>query len=115
MNQVKSENADKNANALVDMLGLLYAVQLGGGTNDNASDAQKEIRITFEKIMTMVKGSDQFTEEEVHNILYENDVLRKAIAFDDPYHIANLCVTWASIYAFGEVVVNKNFIVRLVS
>ena len=64
VNQVKSENADKNANTLVAMLGLLYALQLGGETNDNASDAQMEIRITFEKIMTMVKGSNQFTEED---------------------------------------------------
>ena len=34
--------------------------------------------------------------------MHENGVLRRCISFGDPYHIANLCVTWASIFAFGD-------------
>ena len=28
--------------------------------------------------------------------------MRRPIAFGDPFHVANLCVTWASIFAFGD-------------
>ena len=36
------------------------------------------------------------------NLLYVNGVKRRAINFGDPFHIANLVVTWASIGAFGD-------------
>jgi hypothetical protein len=43
VNEVKSNNSSKNADAIIAMLGLRVAVYYGGGTNDNASNAQKEI------------------------------------------------------------------------
>ena len=84
------------------MLGPTYAAHYAGGTNDNASDAQKEITSTFENIMDELRASDALSEEDLHDILHENGFQRRAIAFGDPYHIANLCVTWASIFAFGD-------------
>ncbi len=35
-------------------------------------------------------------------MLFENGVHRRPIAYGDPYHVGNLVVTWASIFAFGE-------------
>jgi hypothetical protein len=102
VNAVKSESAIKNSEAIIKMFGLYTASFYGGGTNDNAGDAQKEIRSTFLEIIEAVRDSDDFTVEEVHDILFENGVLRRSIEFGDPFHIANLCVTWASIYAFGD-------------
>ena len=40
-----------------------------------------------------MRDSDDFTVEEVHDIVFENGVLQRPIVFGDPYHIANLCVT----------------------
>ena len=84
------------------MLGLRYASAYGGGNNDNASDAQREIHKTFDYIMNALREDVELSREQLHGFIYENGVLRLAIAFGDPYHIANLCVTWASIFAFGE-------------
>jgi hypothetical protein len=74
----------------------------GGGTNDNAADVQKEIRCTFENIMSTAKSDDNFDERSINDMLYENGVERKVLGLGDPFHIANLCVTWASVYAFGD-------------
>ena len=84
------------------MFGVYTASFYGGGTNDNDGDSQKEIRCTFSEIMEVVRDVDDLTAEEVHDIIFENGVLRRPIVFGDPYHIANICVTWASIYAFGD-------------
>ena len=99
---VKSENAVKNADAIIKMFGLKTVSFYAGGTNDNAGDTQKEIKSTFADTMMAVKDADEDTINLVHDILFENGVERRPIAFGDPYHIANLCVTWASIYAFGD-------------
>ena len=87
-NNVKSSNASKNAEAIIGMLGVRHAAYYGGGTNDNAGDAQKEILTTFENIMREVRGTDELSSEELHELLYENGVLRRAIPFGDPYHIS---------------------------
>jgi len=71
---VKLDTTLKNANAIVKMLGLRHATNYGGRTNNNAIDAQKEIRVTFETIMSMIAVSEEFTNEEVHDILLENRV-----------------------------------------
>ena len=52
--------------------------------------------------MKAVRESDDMTVEIIHDIIYENGVKRRPIAFGDPFHVANLCVTWASVYAFGD-------------
>jgi hypothetical protein len=39
VNEFKSNNSSKNADAIIAMLRLRVAVYYGGGTNDNASDA----------------------------------------------------------------------------
>ena len=42
------------------------------------------------------------TVEIIHDIIYENGVKQRLIVFGDPFHVANLCVTWVSVYAFGD-------------
>ena len=83
------------------MFGVYTASFYGGGTNDNDGDSQKEIRCTFSEIMEVVRDVDYLTAKEFHDIIFKNGVLRRPIVFGDPCHIANICVTWASIYAFG--------------
>ena len=103
-----TDSALKNAKAIIDMLGLHLASFYGGGTNDNASDAQIEIRETHAHIASEVRDSGaQYTDESgtsrpISELMMENGVWRRAILFGDPFHIANLCVTWASVFAFGE-------------
>ena len=98
---VKSASAVKNADAIIDMVGLEGAASLAGATCDNAGDAQLEIKDTFGEIMRRIKSSDK-DEDWITSMLYENEVLRRHIAYGDPYHVGNLVVTWASIFAFGE-------------
>ena len=98
---VKLENATVNSKAIVNMYGSYHSSFYGCGTNENAGDAQKEIRTTFDNIMRAVQDSDLST-EQINELLFENGVLRRVIAFGDPFHVANLCVTWASIFAFGD-------------
>ena len=90
---VKSSNADVNADALIKLVGLRSAAYLGGGTADNAADAQKEQCDTFDKVMTEVGRS---SDESIRGLQYINGVDRRAINFGDPYHWANLAVTHAS-------------------
>jgi len=52
--------------------------------------------------MGAVKDSGEGSISVLHEMIYENGVERRPIAFGDPFHIANLCVTWASIFAFGD-------------
>jgi hypothetical protein len=62
------------------MLGLETAAYYGGGTNDNAPDAQLEILTMFDLIMDKVEqwGADHADDEEmqhkIHDLLYENGV-----------------------------------------
>jgi len=98
---VKSASAVKNADAIIDMVGLEGAASLAGATCDNAADAQLEIKDTFSEIMQRIKSSGN-DEDWITSMLYENEVLRRHIAYGDPYHVGNLVVTWASIFAFGE-------------
>ncbi len=53
-NKVKSDNYKKNADDIISLLGIETAVFLNGGLNDNAPDAQKEIRLTVEGIFRRV-------------------------------------------------------------
>ena len=52
--------------------------------------------------MLAVRCSPDFSEMEAKEMCFENGVERRPIAFGDPYHVANLCVTWASIYTFED-------------
>ncbi len=56
VNEMKSNNAGKNSEAIVDMIELRNAAHYGGGCNDNAADAQNEIKVTFEQIMNKVRA-----------------------------------------------------------
>ncbi|KAK1735046.1 hypothetical protein QTG54_014112 [Skeletonema marinoi] len=47
INENKSSNALKNTDAIIPMLVLHLAAHIGGGTNDNANDAHKELEVTF--------------------------------------------------------------------
>ena len=91
--------ATKNMEALVKELGTEAVSHYGGGTNDNAPDAQKEIRLMFDSMMKLLEESD---DDNIRELMYTNGVLRRVIAFGDPFHIANLAVTWASLAAFGD-------------
>ena len=83
------------------MLGSCCASYYSDGTNNNAGDAQKEIRDTFRKVTDALAFSSLLG-DEINSLLHENGVLRRCISFGGPYHITNLCVTWASIFAFGD-------------
>jgi hypothetical protein len=63
---VKSENASKNAKAIVEMLTLPFAAYYGGGANDNAANGQKEIHCTFDDIMRQNTESLDDEEELLH-------------------------------------------------
>ena len=64
----------------------------GGGTSDNAGDAQREIALSFEKVQSLIPQD--------HRLLH--GVARLPIQFGDWYHIDNLIVTHSSKAAFGE-------------
>ena len=102
VNTVKSESATKNSESIFNMFGLYAASFYSGNANNNVGDAQKEIQSTYAEIIEAVQYADGFTIDQVHVILFENGVERKPIVFGDPDHKANLYVTWASIYAFGD-------------
>ena len=104
VNMFKSSNAQKNAKYITKLFDdLEAALHYGGGCNDNAADAQKEIRVTFDNVMVAVEDCSDEVADRVSGLLSYNGVVRRPIAFGDPYHISNLCVTRASKFAFGEV------------
>jgi hypothetical protein len=70
---VKSASAVKNADAIIDMLGLEGAAFLAGAVCDNAADAQLEIMDTFDEIMQRIKSSNK-DEDWITSMLYENGV-----------------------------------------
>ena len=91
-------NSDKNIYFIEDKLGLESAAYFGGGTADNASDAQKEIRETFMKIQAKI-GADG----ELAGLQYVNGVLRRPITFGDLYHVDNLIMQHCSNTSWGDV------------
>ena len=105
VNMAKFSNTQKNADSIIKLFGdLEVALHYGGGCNNNAADAQKEIRETFENIMAALNNRPGEVADRVSHLLEYNGVRRRPIAFGDHYHISNLCVTRASKFAFGEVV-----------
>ena len=75
------------------MLGIETAAWYAGGCNDNANDAQAEIRSTFDHIMRKVEWNIDPTISERTHI---NGVKRRPTNFGDPFHWANLAVMHAS-------------------
>ncbi len=71
---VESENASKNSKAIVEILTLPITTYYGGGTNDNAANAQKEICCTFKDNMPQYSESIDHNEKWLHLTLYENGV-----------------------------------------
>ena len=98
---VKSSNAQKNADEIIDLLGLPYAAWYLGGCNDNASDAQNEIFMTHQIIMKACEDSD---DASVNKSIYTNGVRRRPIIFGDPFHWANLAVMYASKGMAGDTI-----------
>ena len=100
-NEVKSDNYKKNADYIIDMLGLEAAAFVNGGLNDNANDAQKEIGDTIVEIQ---KRADLSQDENIHKSIYVNGVRRRPIICGDPYHWGNLTVMHASKGMSGDTV-----------
>lgn len=93
VSNVKSSNAEMNAKEIVDLLGIEAAVWYGGGCNDNANDAQAEIRSTFDSIMNKVEWN---IDHRINELTHINGVKRRPTNFGDPFHWANLTVMHAS-------------------
>eukprot|EP00956_Cyclotella_meneghiniana_P037811 scaffold144929_cov46-Cyclotella_meneghiniana.AAC.1 len=93
VSNVKSSNAEVNANEIVDLLGIETAVWYAGGCNDNANDAQAEIRSTFDHIMRKVEWN---LDPNINELTHINGVKRRPTNFGDPFHWANLAVMHAS-------------------
>jgi len=97
----EGKTSDGNSNGSVEALeqNLCWETiaHMNGGTTDNASDATKEIVLTFDKCMTEVK-----TDNDLKGIANPYGFKQKAIRLGDPFHNANLVVTAASRAAFGD-------------
>ena len=98
---VKSSNAQKNADEIIQLLGLENASYYLGGCNDNASDAQNEILMTHTIIMKALEDSN---DDNLNSSIYTNGVRRRPIVFGDPFHWANLAVMYASKGMAGDTI-----------
>ena len=99
-------NSDLNYEMLLEKLPPEILAHYGGNVSDHASDALKEGRVTFEKLMNYIE-QERNSQIEQHNqnpILSKvmNNVDRRIIQLGDPFHIDNLAVNAASIAAFGD-------------
>jgi hypothetical protein len=93
--------ASKHVTLAVDRLGLGYTGYYGGGTNDNAPDAQSELHKTFAGFIALLQAHPD-PDPDISDLAMGNGVLRRGTYMGDPYHIANLAVMWASVFAFCE-------------
>jgi hypothetical protein len=80
-------SSSNNITVMKNKLGLQVLAHFGGGCNDNANDAQKEIQLTFDKSISALQESD---DEATNDLAYENGVLRLPIINGDAYHECNL-------------------------
>lgn len=87
-------------------LGVELLAYLGGGTNDNANDAQKEIKLAIELAQKEVESSD---DPEIRKLVFLNCVKTLPIILGDGYHIGNLITTGMSIRGFGDDTVKGDF------
>ena len=71
VNMLKSSNPERNADAMLNMFSLFAALHYGGGTNDNAADAQKEIHLTFAAIMAAIDNVEDDDKAEALQALFE--------------------------------------------
>ena len=99
-------NSNLNYKMLIEKLPPEILSHYGGNVSDHASDALKEGRMTFEKVMNYIeeKYNSQREQHDSSLILSKviNGVDRKIIQLGDPFHIDNLAVNAASIAAFGD-------------
>ena len=94
-------NSDLNVQVFLNMLPYNALSHFGGGTTDNASDAKKETRLTFQKIQKhLVENSD--SDQEIEDITRLYGVERWAMNMGDGFHKDNLAVHHASVVAFGD-------------
>ena len=82
-----------NTEQLIDLLVLNAAAYLLGGSTDNAPDALKEVRDTFDRVMDECHKSG---DPELITLTNTNGVQRRPIVFGDPFHYANLATMHAS-------------------
>jgi hypothetical protein len=85
-------NSDLNLKTLMNAVSVKSLTHYGGNVSDNANDAVKEGKLTFQKLMRTLPLEDQK--------LY--GVERLPIIFGDPYHNDNLCMQHASLASWGE-------------
>ena len=69
VNMIKSTNAKKNAENVIDLVGLETAVLIGGGTSDNEGSALKEQYDTANIIYDKAEASD---DENIRSLVYIN-------------------------------------------
>ena len=100
-NEVKSDAYKKNADDLIDVLGLDGANYLIGGCNDNENAAQHEIVATVEEIQHRV---DLSGDTELMKTNYINGVRRRPIKMGDAYHWGSLACMHASWGMAGDTV-----------
>ena len=74
-------NANKNVEVFKRLITPAMHAHFGGGCSDNANDAQKELKITFEAIQTFLE-----TAGEVNRATW-NGVSQRVVIFGDPCHI----------------------------
>jgi hypothetical protein len=75
------QNANKNVEVFKRFITPKMLAHFGGGCSDNANDAQKELRTTFENIQTYLETAD-----DVNRSLW-NGVNQRIVLFGEPYHI----------------------------
>jgi hypothetical protein len=78
------QNANKNVEVFKRLMTPAMLAHFGGGCSDNANDAQKELRITFETIQTCLETAD------AENRSMWNGVHQRVTLFGDPHHIDKL-------------------------
>lgn len=95
-------NSDLNLQCLTSNIPPATIARFNGQATDNAPDAKKEARLTFEKIWAFLTGNGLGAESTV------NGVERRPILLGDPLHIDALAIKHASIGACGSTVKGKH-------
>ena len=85
-------NADANVYSFMENLTPAILAHYGGSCTDNASDALKECRLTFDSILESIPNHKRS--------LY--GYIRKIVQLGDPFHIDNIVVNLISKRAFGQ-------------
>ena len=88
VNMVKSSNAKMIGDEIIDLLGVEVGGYGSGWTTDNAIDAIKETRDTFNSIMDACSKSE---DANINKMPYINVVRRRTLAWDDLFDHLDGC------------------------